>query len=226
MTPAATATAIVVPLVLWRIYRRVRRMIGRQESVLWRHWSAVVFMPLLLAGAGWLALPYSQALAGWAAGVTGGALLAAWSLRLTRFENTAEGWFYTPNTQIGLALSALLVARIAYRAVVLYEGGGLPVGPQALSDVHPGMHPGAHPHVAIVHMIVTNPITLGIISLRVGYAAAFAFGLLRWRLAHAKPPHAVRPPAPQSSLPSAPEISAESTATTTASAAARKTQNT
>jgi len=171
--PAATA-ALIVPLVLWRLYMRVRRMIGRQESRLWRHWCAAVMMPLLLASLGWLALPYDAALGGWAAGVTGGVMLGLWGLRLTRFETTTEGWFYTPNTRIGIALSALLIARIAYRAAVLYETGGLPGGAQAM--------PGTPPHVAIIHLIVTNPITLGIISLRLGYAAAFGMGLVRWRL--------------------------------------------
>jgi hypothetical protein len=149
-------------------------MIGRQESRLWRHWCAAIFMPLLLAGLGWLALPYGAALGGWAAGTSAGVLLGLWGLRLTRFEAAPEGWFYTPNMHIGIALSALLVARITYRAVVLYEAGGLPEGAHAMS--------GAPPHVAIVHLIVTNPITLGIISLRLGYAAAFGMGLVRWRL--------------------------------------------
>ena len=174
MTPAATV-ALVAPLVLWRLYMRLKRMIGRQESRLWRHWCAALLLPLVLAGAGWLALPYDLALAGWAGGVIGGVLLALLGLRLTRFEAAPEGFFYTPNMHIGIALSALLIARIAYRAVVLYEGGSLPVGVNAI--------PGVMPHVAIVHMIVTNPLTLGIISLRLGYAGAFAMGLVRWRMA-------------------------------------------
>jgi hypothetical protein len=185
--PAATA-ALLAPLVLWRLYMRMRRVIGRQESKLWRHWCAAVFMPLLLAALGWLALPYDAALGGWAAGTIAGVLLGLWGLRLARFETSPEGWFYTPNMHIGIALSALLIARIAYRAVVLYEAGGLPGGAHAMS--------GAPPHVAIIHLIVTNPITLGIISLRLGYAAAFGMGLVRWRLAQrqAKEQAAATPP--------------------------------
>jgi hypothetical protein len=175
MSPPALL-AIAAPLVLWRMYMRFRRMVGRQPSHLWRHWCATVLMPLLLAAIGWLALPFNLALSGWAAGLVGGVALAGLGLRLTRFEATPQGYFYVPNMHFGVALTALLVARLAYRAVVLYEGGSLPLTHSAV--------PGMAPHVAIIHLMVTNPLTLGIISLRLGYAAAYAAGLLRWRLAH------------------------------------------
>jgi len=174
MSPPAVI-AIVAPLVLWRLYMRLRRMVGRQPSHLWRHWCAAVLMPPLLAAIGWLALPFDLALSGWAAGLVGGVVLAGFGLRLTRFEATPQGYFYVPNMHIGVALTALLVARLAYRAVVLYEGGSLPLTHSAI--------PGMAPHVAIIHMMVANPLTLGVISLRLGYAAAYAAGLLRWRLA-------------------------------------------
>jgi hypothetical protein len=173
MSPPAIL-AIAAPLVLWRLYMRFRRMVGRQPSHLWRHFCATVLMPLLLAVIGWLALPFDLALLGWAWGLVGGVVLAGFGLRLTRFEATPQGYFYVPNIHIGVALTALLVARLAYRAVVLYEGGSLPLTHSVV--------PGMAPHVAIIHMMVTNPLTLGIISLRLGYAAAFAAGLLRWRL--------------------------------------------
>jgi len=174
MSPPAVI-AIVAPLVLWRLYMRLRRMVGRQPSYLWRHWCAAVLMPPLLAGIGWLALPFDLALSGWAAGLVGGVVLAGFGLRLTRFEATPQGYFFVPNMHIGVALTALLVARLAYRAVVLFEGGSLPLTHSAI--------PGMAPHVAVIRMMVTNPLTLGVISLRLGYAAAYAAGLLRWRLA-------------------------------------------
>ena len=40
--------AVLVPLLAWRIYKRVRRNIGRQRSRLWRHWAGTVLCPLLL----------------------------------------------------------------------------------------------------------------------------------------------------------------------------------
>jgi hypothetical protein len=174
MNPPAVI-AIVAPLVLWRLYARLRRMVGRQPSRLWRHCCAAVLMPLLLAGIGWLALPFNLALSAWALGLIGGVLLAALGLRLTQFEATPQGYFYVPNMHIGLALSAFLAARVAYHAVLLYEGGTLSATRSAV--------PGMLPHVAVIHLVVTNPLTLYLISLRLGYGAAYAAGLLRWRLA-------------------------------------------
>ena len=174
MSPPAII-AIAAPLVLWRLYMRLRRMVGRQPSHLWRHCCGALLLPLLLAAIGWLALPFDLALSGWAAGLVGGVLLATFGLRLTRFEATPQGYFYVPNMHIGVALTALLVARLAYRAVALYEGGALPLTHSAI--------PGTAPHIAVIHMMVSNPLTLGLISLRLGYAAAYAAGLLRWRLA-------------------------------------------
>src|SRR5689334_20773065 len=38
----------------------------------------------------------------------------------TKFEATAEGNFYTPHTYIGLAVSALLLGRVAYWFLAVY----------------------------------------------------------------------------------------------------------
>ena len=46
-----------------------------------------------------------------------GALLGLVGLRLTRFETTDEGHFYTPNTHIGIVLSVLFVGRLLYHYI-------------------------------------------------------------------------------------------------------------
>ena len=56
-------------------------------------------------------------------GVTLGVALGLLGLRLTRFEITGEGMFYTPSAHLGVALSTLLVGRIVYRFLV---SGGAP----------------------------------------------------------------------------------------------------
>ena len=55
-------------------------------------------------------------------GVLLGAALGVLGLRLTRFEATSAGLFYTPSAHLGIALSTLLVCRIAYRFIT----GGFP----------------------------------------------------------------------------------------------------
>src|SRR5262245_41235372 len=57
------------------------------------------------------------------AGLVAGAALGYLGLRHTKFETTPEGSFYTPHTYIGVAVSALLIARIVYRFVTNYPAG-------------------------------------------------------------------------------------------------------
>ena len=150
-----------IPLLLWRIYARIRRNLGRQRSRPWRHWFGVVLFPLLVAMFTLVALSNPLAEAGLWGGLGGGLALGAWALRLTRFERTPEGFFYTPNAYIGVGLSLLLVGRILYRMEQLYVGGG--------------GAPGSDPSFA------RSPLTLVVFGLVAGYYTAYAAGLLRWR---------------------------------------------
>ena len=62
-----------------------------------------------------------------AGGLVGGALLAGVGLKLTKYERTEQGFFYTPNAYIGVGLSLLLVSRILYRLAQLYGIGDIDV---------------------------------------------------------------------------------------------------
>lgn len=159
MTPQSIVVIAMIPLLAWRMYSRVRRMVGRQRSRAWRHWSAVVLFPLLLAMLGLAAAKNGTALEVLAGGVAVGAVLGIVGLRLTRFERTAEGWFYTPNAHIGIALSVLLVARIAWRVAEVQLHGAAPGGAQFAS----------------------SPLTLVVVGMLAAYYTVYAAGLLRWR---------------------------------------------
>ena len=94
-------TTPVVPilfggLIVWSIYRRVRRNIGRQPLRPARHVISIVVFSLI-----------SLVLLGAALGIVG--------RRLTKFETTDEGRFYTPDTRIGVVLVLLFVGRLVYR---------------------------------------------------------------------------------------------------------------
>jgi len=151
--------AALVPLIAWRLYSRVRRLIGRQRSRAWRHWTAAVLFPLMAVMLAFAAAARPLALAMLAGGLAAGAGLGAWGLRLTRFERTAEGCFYTPSAHIGIALSVLLAARIAWR---LFEVGN-------------GAAAGGGPDFA------RSPLTLAVFGTLAGYYATYAVGLIRWR---------------------------------------------
>lgn len=101
-------------LVIWGMYRRVRRNIGRQPLQPKRLILRIVIFSLISALFVFIGLEHPKVLLGFGGGVLLGVPLAFVGLRLTRFETTAEGRFYTPNLYIGVGLSLLLVARLAY----------------------------------------------------------------------------------------------------------------
>ena len=152
---------LVVALVAWRFYARMRRMIGRQRLSTGRPWFTIVMLPgvlVLLLATGALHPMTGAAVAG---GLVAGIALGLLGTRLTRFEATPTGLFYTPNAHLGIALSLLFILRIGYRFVTL-QAGGAGANPQA-------MQPGG------------SPLTMAILGMLVGYYVTYAVGLLRWR---------------------------------------------
>ena len=160
--PSLFVTLGVVALVAWRIYKRVRRMIGRQRLSNWRPWFTVVFFPLILALLAFGALAHPLNLATLAAGVAVGAGLGLYGLHLTTFEATSQGLFYTPNAHLGIALSLLLVGRIVFRIAQIYMVAGA--------------------DTPLPSDFVRSPLTLAIFGTLAGYYIVYAIGLLRWRL--------------------------------------------
>jgi hypothetical protein len=108
-------TLVVSALVAWRLHRRIRKNVGRQPLQSKRTILKIVFSVGISLLVLLLYFPSQRSLLGFTAGILLGVPLAWYSLRLTKFESTPEGQFYTPNTYIGLGLSVLLVARVTYR---------------------------------------------------------------------------------------------------------------
>ncbi|MBS0444307.1 MAG: hypothetical protein JSR59_00010 [Proteobacteria bacterium] len=165
----------IAALVVWRLVRRFRRLVGRQRLSKVRPWFTVVLFPalLLLLLAASLARPVSAAtLAG---GVAIGVGLAVFSFRRTVFEVTPAGLYYTPHAHVGIGLSVLFTLRIVYRLV---QAG-------TLSAVYGPTGP------ASAEAFGSSPLTLAIFGMLAGYYTAYAIGLLRWR---AQAEHAPRPP--------------------------------
>ncbi|HEY4069183.1 MAG TPA: hypothetical protein VGM74_19910 [Burkholderiaceae bacterium] len=165
MTPAAPHPSLLVSLgvaalVVWRLYSRVRRMVGRQTLSRRRPWFTVVLFPVLLALLllGSIAHPINaSSLIG---GVVLGVALGVYGLRLTKFEATPQGLFYTPSAHLGIALSLLFIARIVFRVAQFYFAeGSAPASP---------------------HDLVHSPLTLAIFGTLAGYYVTYAIGLLRW----------------------------------------------
>ena len=110
---------VILPLIGWRIYTRVRRNIGRQPFHLRRWKSAVIVFSAITALLAVFAARSLPALGGLAAGLALGTALAVLAFRLTRWESSPEGNFYTPNIVIGLGVTLLFLGRLADRFITV-----------------------------------------------------------------------------------------------------------
>jgi hypothetical protein len=157
----ALLTAALVAFIAWRMYARVRRTIGRQQLSPVRPWISVLLFPVLLALLALASRTLPLAEGCLLGGTTLGIALGVLGLRLTRFEDSPEGRYYTPSAHIGVVLSTLLVCRVAYRLLA----GGLPSPAAAAAS------PAGH---------ALTPLTLLLVGTLAGYYCSYAAGLLRW----------------------------------------------
>lgn len=161
MTNGSPGMMALIAVFAWSIYRRVRRNIGRQKL---RH-GRVITSLVILSLASILILGTTTRFPALALGCCGGMLLgmalALLSLRLTKFETTEEGHFYTPNTYIGIALTVLLMGRIIYRMTLMQGPTLQPDDPAAVSNAQ----------------AFQSPLTMLIVGLNMGYYLAYYIGL-------------------------------------------------
>jgi hypothetical protein len=156
MTSAPVMPILFGGLIAWSIYRRIRRNIGRQKLHPRRAITSIVILSLVSVLIVGMSLQNTSLLPGFGGGLLLGVVLGFVGLRLTRFETTDEGHFYTPNAHIGVALSLLLVGRVAYRFWVLRDISTAPAHPPPMQ----------------------SPLTFFIIGLTIGYYFVYQVGLL------------------------------------------------
>jgi hypothetical protein len=159
--PSTFTILLLLPLILWRLYRRIPRMVGRQRLSTVRPWLTLTVFPLLLLLLALAAVAHPERLLLLAGGAGIGVALGVYGLKMTRFEASAEGLYYTPSAHIGIALSLLFVGRIVYRLFEIYT------------------MQAAAPHTA--DDFARSPLTLAVFGVLAGYYSAYAARLLRWR---------------------------------------------
>jgi len=160
--PAATTVALLllVPLVAWRVHSRIRRMVGRQRLSKWRARITLIIFPLVSLMLASAAIAHPERLALFAVALAAGGALSMYGIKKTKFEATPGMLYYTPNAHLGIALSVLFLARIAWR---VFEVWHLP----------PGTANGQE--------FARSPLTLGVFGLLAGYYMGYATGLLHYR---------------------------------------------
>jgi hypothetical protein len=159
MLPTPVVAAVLAPLVLWRVYSRIKRLTTRQRSQVWRHRTTLVFFPLLVLLLAALSLQTAPvAIAGLGAGLALGIVLGRIASAGTKFEQVGGEYYFTPHAPIGMLVALLFIGRMGYRAYEYYALGSF-----------------AH------HEFVTSPLTLCIFGILAGYYMTFAAGLLAWR---------------------------------------------
>jgi len=159
-TITTLALLVLTPLLVWRIYTRIKTQMLRQRSIIQRHYTGIlVFGAMIVVPAAQLfADPYN--LAALLVGAAGGIGYGVWGLKLSRFEATPKGYYFTPNARLGLVMAMILVARILYIGVEIYANQGKDLPTPQLTD---------------------SPLTMLCVGLTSGYFACYSAGLLRWR---------------------------------------------
>ncbi|MGA2246341.1 MAG: CcdC protein domain-containing protein [Verrucomicrobiota bacterium] len=160
-SPSTITLLVLIPLFAWRIWRRFRRLVGRQRLSRVRLRITLAVYAMLVVLLCFAARTHREQLWWLAGGLALGSLLGIFGLKKTRFEPTPKGLFYTPHAHLGIALSLLFVARIVYRLVEV----------EAMEPTSPHGTDG----------FARSPVTLAVFGLLAGYYLTYAIGLLRWR---------------------------------------------
>lgn len=160
ITITTLALLVLTPLLVWRIYSRIKKQMLRQRSIVSRHYTGLlVFGAMILVPLGQLFdTPYN--LAALVVGAGGGIGYAVWGLKLTRFEDTPQGYFFTPPARLGLVIAMVLVARLLYIGIEIYANQGKGIPTQQLTD---------------------SPLSMLCVGLTAGYFGWYSAALLRWR---------------------------------------------
>jgi hypothetical protein len=151
--------ALMIPLLAFGIWRRVRGSFGRQPVRRKRMIGRIVILSLVTALVAWGGMRNPVLLEGLAGGLLAGAALGLVGLRLTRFERDAQGNdLYLPSPWVGGVITALFVGRMAWRLIVDMPMMGNP------AHAAPPMG--------------NSPLTLAVIGLTFGYYICYCAGLL------------------------------------------------
>ena len=160
---------LVAALLLWAIYRRLRRTFTRQRVSPARMGFRAAFLGvigMLFVPLAFQSLPLAAAVL---TGLAGGVLLAVWGAANTGFERDGKDLYYLPHTYSGMAVTALFLGRLAYRYL---QGHGTMAPPE-----------GQDAFGQMTAMYGRSPLTLSFFFVVVGYYVCY-YGLLLYKARH------------------------------------------
>ncbi len=163
-------------LVVFAVYRRLRRTFGRQLLRPTRMKIRIVLFVVIGCALLPAALRSPASLGAELAGLVVGVALALWGADRTRFLMYDNQLHYVPHTYTGIAVSLLFLGRLVYRLVQVYTG--VHIAPAA-----GGGDPGQAFNGA---SMFRSPLTLGSVFVLIGYYACY-YGLVLRKSKHIKP---------------------------------------
>ena len=157
MTSRQIVPALVIPFIAWRVYSRVRRNVGRQHFHPGRLKASIVIFSIITLLFAALTIGHLSVLGALAGGLALSVPIALYGLKLTKFEDAPDGKYYTPNTALGIGISALFIGRLAYRFLTLATATDLQAAPPQPFQ---------------------SPLTFFLFGLSAGYFIAYQTGVL------------------------------------------------
>lgn len=164
MAPHFSMPLVLIPVIVFAVWRRVRKQFGPQPIQRKRMIARIVIFAVIVGLVSFAVMHNVQLLGGLAGGVVAGAALGLLGLRLSRFEvHPVKGDCYVPNPYIGALVTVLLLARLVWRFAML--------SPQMQDPT--GVTPPVHgPDIG------QSPLTMLTLGLVVGYYVCYYAGLL------------------------------------------------
>jgi len=154
------ALLVLTPLLVWRVYNRIKARMVRQRSIVSRHYTGVLVFGAMIVVPLLQLFDKLPSLAALMVGAAFGAGWGMWALKRTRLEDTEQGYYFTPPARLGILMAMILVARILYLGVEIYANQGKGIPAPRLTD---------------------EPLTMLCVGLTAGYFEYFSAALLQWR---------------------------------------------
>lgn len=162
-----TSVIIIVVLVLFGLYRRVRRTVGFQNLVRGRLITRVVIFSILAVVIVAAGATNPIAYVADAVGLVMGGIIAYISAHTTKFEMRNGRWGYLQHLWVGIGLIILFIGRLAFRFIEISHDFG---------KIHQQHAAGQN---QMASQSFSDPWTSGIFMLLVAYYIGYFVFLLR-----------------------------------------------